>query len=356
MRIVDSIDRVTWSSFVQQHPSGSVFHTPEMFDVFQRASGYRPLVLAALDREDNVLALLLSVRVQTLPSILGHVSSRALLYAEPLLRKGDEGSAALNALIAEHDRRMRRSVLFTEVRPLSGDDGQRAALTAQGYQHYAYLNYVSDVSRPPEELLHKMSKRGRRDLRKGQRQGLCAEDATNLEGIDALYALLQETYANVRVPLAGRDLFVNALQILSPVKMLKIFVVKHEGTPIAGTALLLHQNTSFFWYAGLRRGCGLSAMEVIVFAMLEWAHMNGYKTFDFGGAGEPEKEYGVRDFKAKFGGDLVKYGRSRKIYSPWAFALATWAYEASRRVWSGSDLSKADKDAPERLASLQPHC
>jgi serine/alanine adding enzyme len=339
MRIVDSLDHETWSSFVQQHPNGSIFHTPEMFDVFRSTRGHVPLLLAALDSIGGVLALLVSVKVQTLPWIFGRVSSRALLYAAPICRDGEQGGAALKEIMEEHDRRMRRSVLFTEVRPLSGDGSERAALAAQGYEHQAYLNYVSDVRPAPEELVQRMNRRGRNHLRKGQRQGLSAEDATCMEGIDTLYSILQQTFANARVPLADKELFANALRILAPREMMKVFLVRHEGRAVAGTAILCHRDTVFFWYAGIRRGNNLHAMEVANFAMLEWAHFHNYRTFDYGGAGRPDKEYGVRDFKAKLGGELVNCGRYRKVYSPWKFAIAERAYEASRSLWSGSRLS-----------------
>jgi lipid II:glycine glycyltransferase (peptidoglycan interpeptide bridge formation enzyme) len=49
---------------------------------------------------------------------------------------------------------------------------------------------------------------------------------------------------------------------------------------------------------------------------MNWCCHNGYKVFDFGGAGIPGKEYGVREFKKQFGGKLVNYGRFEKIYRP----------------------------------------
>lgn len=44
--------------------------------------------------------------------------------------------------------------------------------------------------------------------------------------------------------------------------------------------------------------------------------MKGYKTFDYGGAGEPNKPYGVRAFKQQMGGELVNFGRYEKIHRP----------------------------------------
>jgi len=34
------------------------------------------------------------------------------------------------------------------------------------------------------------------------------------------------------------------------------------------------------------------------------------------GAGKPNEEYGVRDYKSQFGGDLVAFGRYLKVLNP----------------------------------------
>jgi lipid II:glycine glycyltransferase (peptidoglycan interpeptide bridge formation enzyme) len=67
---------------------------------------------------------------------------------------------------------------------------------------------------------------------------------------------------------------------------------------------------------------------------MEWAHEQGFRSYDSGGAGKPGVAYGVRDFKAKFGGQLVNYGRYQKVYSPWKLAVAERAYELGRRLLS----------------------
>ena len=34
------------------------------------------------------------------------------------------------------------------------------------------------------------------------------------------------------------------------------------------------------------------------------------------GAGKPNEDYGVRDFKLQFGGELVEHGRYNNIFNP----------------------------------------
>jgi hypothetical protein len=65
---------------------------------------------------------------------------------------------------------------------------------------------------------------------------------------------------------------------------------------------------------------------------LVWGEEHGYAICDSGGAGWPDKPYGVRDFKVKFGGELVSFGRYRKVYAPKMMACAERVYEFGRKL------------------------
>ena len=64
---------------------------------------------------------------------------------------------------------------------------------------------------------------------------------------------------------------------------------------------------------------------------MEWGAQHGYTTYDFGGAGKPDEEYGVRDFKAKFGGKLVHLGRYIYVHAPMRLKLSEFAYSLYRK-------------------------
>jgi lipid II:glycine glycyltransferase (peptidoglycan interpeptide bridge formation enzyme) len=73
--------------------------------------------------------------------------------------------------------------------------------------------------------------------------------------------------------------------------------------------------------------------ELLVWDILKWGQDNGYRRYDFGGAGRPEEKYGVRDFKGKFGGDLVCYGRNVCVHAPVIFRLCQWGYKPLRHLF-----------------------
>ena len=44
------------------------------------------------------------------------------------------------------------------------------------------------------------------------------------------------------------------------------------------------------------------------------------------GVGTPDKDYGVREFKAKFGGEMVNYGRFGRINNEFLYAITEVGY------------------------------
>ena len=59
-------------------------------------------------------------------------------------------------------------------------------------------------------------------------------------------------------------------------------------------------------------------------AGIEFAALNGFKRFDMMGAGKPDEGYGVREFKSKFGGELVEHGRFLCICQPTLYKLGKY--------------------------------
>jgi serine/alanine adding enzyme len=96
---------------------------------------------------------------------------------------------------------------------------------------------------------------------------------------------------------------------------------------------LIYKDTIYGWYGGMDRGYSdYIPNELLLWHIFQWGAENGYKVYDFGGAGKPDEEYGVRDFKAKFGGELVCFGRNTYIPLPWLYRLGTWGYSLYRRL------------------------
>ena len=322
--------QMTWDRFVERHEKGSIFHLSHMIRAFQAAKGHTVLPLAAVDGSGEIIALLVAVRVQTLPDPFGRIASRSILYAEPLCHDDPLSINALATLIFEHDRFMRHRVLFTEVRPLFAAGPERTALEQCGYQYSDYLNYLIDLTPPLKALQTQMHKSVRRGIRKCEQRGYQAREVDTLAGIEQLYHFLELTYRNAKVPLADRSLFEAAFAELHPRGMIKLIATYDGDTPLAMDSLLTFKGRSYAWYGGMVRLTGISPFDCLQWYEIAWAKQQGCALYDFGGAGWPNEPYGVREYKAKFGGELVNFGRYRKVNSPWKLALAERAYQFGR--------------------------
>jgi serine/alanine adding enzyme len=323
-----------WDEFVQRHSKGSIFHTSEMIRVFEAANGYSTVPLAALSSSGEILALLVAVRVQTLPAPFGGVSSRSLWFAEPICQESSKGIDALCELIERHDCIMSRNTLFAEVRPLDSLGCERLALESCGYTRLDYLNYIVDVTRPKEQLWNALRANSRTSIRKCERQGFTVRHDSSANSVESLCEFLTLTFQRAKVPLPDCSLFHAAAEILGPKRWIKFVAAFDAQQQVGMDAMLVFKRRVIGWYGGALRLKGASAYEFMQWNEIAWAADNGFGVYDFGGAGWPDEPYGVRDFKARFGGELVCYGRYRKVYAPRTLALAERAFELSRALIS----------------------
>lgn len=78
---------------------------------------HSPYAIGALDAQGKLCAILVAVRVSTLDGFGAQISTRSIMYAEPICLNNEAGRIALQALIQQHVRDMCRNVLFGEIRP-----------------------------------------------------------------------------------------------------------------------------------------------------------------------------------------------------------------------------------------------
>ena len=274
--------RPAWDQFVDNHPKGTVFHTPEMIRVYQAAKGHSPLPLAAVLPDGRITALLVAVRVQTLPDPLGRLSSRSILFAEPLCEDETASIDGLTGLIGRHDSVMRRSVLFTEIRPLFAPGVEHRVLVGCGYQYLDYLNYLVDLTKPRDTLWTELHRSARRAIRTCDRRGFEVCEVVASNAVDQLYPLLQLSYEHSGVPLADRSLFDAAMVELQPRNLIRVFGAFQDGTPTAMDVMLTFKDRIYFWYGGVLCASGISPCSSLRWHEMEWAQDRGYAVCDSG--------------------------------------------------------------------------
>jgi serine/alanine adding enzyme len=333
IRIVRSLSETMWREFVASHSEGTIFHTPEMFEVFARSKGHRPQLRAAIDG-DRVLALLLPIQIAIGGRMLRFLTTRAVSYGSVLYEPSSEGNEGLVLLLRNYVGDVEGSVLFTELRNLSDLTQVQPVLLDHGFSYEDHLNYLIALDRPLNDIFLEIGRRTRKQIRHGVRSGdVVIEEATTREGIGICYELLKRTYSATRVPLADRTLFEAAFDVLAPVGMVKFPLAWVGESCVAASVELVYKDTIYGWYGGVdRRYVSYTPNELLMWHILQWGAEAGYRTYDFGGAGKPDEEYGVRTFKAKFGGRLVCFGRNVCHHAPWRLAVSKSGYSLYQRA------------------------
>ncbi len=280
-----------------------------------------------------MLALLLPVQITLKGGLLHRLTTRAVAYSSVLCEPTLAGKQALADLLRTYAQEMGRASLFTELRNLSDLSDLQPILTGHGFVYEEHLNYLIDLDRSPEEVMQSFGRRTRKKIRRELRRGKVIVEEINHPGqISIWYELLAETYAQAQVPLADRSLFDAAFEVLHPKGMVKFLLTRVDDAYVAASAELTYKDVIYGWYGGTDRAYSqYLPTELLMWHILRWGVENGYRVYDFGGAGKPDEEYGVRDFKAKFGGELVCYGRNTCVHSPYLLAISTCGYEIYRR-------------------------
>jgi serine/alanine adding enzyme len=332
MRVVRSLDVEQWATFVDQHPNGSIFHTPGMHRVFTKTRHCRPAVWATLGGDGEIRALMTPVAIQTLGGPLRAMTSRVVAFGGTLVSRGPCEREALEALLRTYQRASGRTALFTEVRNLAAVDHLAPSLHACGFRHENHLNFLVDLAPSEEQIWRRVAPSARRNVRKARRLGVAIEEVVSPSGIAAGYEVLRHVYHRLRVPLPDRSLFQSAYWILGPLGQFKLLLANLAGRPIGALTLLSYRSVVYYWYTGiLREYARYRAGDLLAWHAIQSARAQGYETFDFGGAGRPNEPYGVRDFKAKYGGELVDFGRHVWTPAPLRLRMALVAYAMFRR-------------------------
>ena len=330
----EDMDREQWTRFVAENPHGTIFHTPEMYDVFLKTKKFTPHTCAAVDESGKIQALISPVVISLYSApILSSLSSRAIDYGGPAYSETDLGKAAIKALLADYLHEIGKHALFSEFRNLSDVQSIHGVLDSQGFQFTPHINYWIELNAPYEEILLRTTPDTRKSVRRAFKRGLCITETRDPEFLPRFYHFLKETYKRKRVPLSDFSLFQNCFNILVPKNYAAFFAAEAQGRIVGGLLALLYKEAIYLFYFGddvcMRH---YNIMDGFMGYIIQWGIERGYKTVDFGWAGRKDEAYGVREFKAKYCGREILYGRHVCIHKPKTYQFSMMAYKMIRGI------------------------
>ncbi|MDD5141895.1 GNAT family N-acetyltransferase [Methanoregula sp.] len=329
--IINDISDCDWNKFVDSHPQGNVYQHSSIFEIYKNTKNYEPVRFALLEVESKTIkGVIQGVIIKEMNNVFSQFSSRAIIFGGPLISSDLSKKYALD-LIQNFDDEVKKRTIYTEIRNLF--EMKDTLDTIPDYSFIEHLNFLINLDRTENELWKSIHKDRRKNITRSEKYGLVFEEMKDDSKMDIFYSLLKTTYTNVQIPLADKSLFLAAMKLLVPSGHAKFFLARYEDRYIGARAILLYNKTIYDWYAGASlEDLSNYPNEFLVWNILKWGIQNNYSRFDFGGAGDPNKPYGPREFKRRFGGDLVNFGRFTKIHKPHMMKITQYGFELYRKI------------------------
>ena len=155
----NEIPREAWSRFVKNHPQGTVFQTPEMFDLYSGISHGKSLAIAVSEDGDEkkikLRGVLLAEIVSNGPMFIKPLTARSIIIGGPLVDNGDDNAIVWGLLIKEYKQRLPWYVAYTEIRPVYDMTDSAQHLKLAGFSrkgHYNLINCGLECIRNGEEM------------------------------------------------------------------------------------------------------------------------------------------------------------------------------------------------------------
>jgi serine/alanine adding enzyme len=312
------INKEKWLNLLEISDFSTPFQTPMFYTMFRDLEGFSTDVFAV--EENMSYTALAVVTIQKEKGIKGFFSRRAIIYGGPLLIENENGEIALSTLLNAIKRNIRQKVIYFETRNLYDYSYYKDCFKDCEWNYEPYLNFHLDCSNEAT-VWKNFDNNRKRQIKKAIEQGVKIEEAQDLNEVAVFHNILHGLYrSKVKKPLLPYDFF----RIFFEKKMGKYLLVKFKGKIIGGIMCPILEGKAIYelYICGLDHEYKEASPSVMAtYAAVEYGLKNGLQRFDFMGAGKPNEEYGVREFKAKFGGEMIEYGRFIKICNPLLYSI-----------------------------------
>ena len=322
MKIIGDINKINcqqWKSLLQTSKTRSFFQTRECYELYAANPTFMQPFCLAVEDDGLLKGVIIGYIQRDGGRIKQYFSRRAIINGGPLLAD-DISEEALALLLNETKIQLQGKAIYVESRNFEDYSPYKDVFARCGYEYVPHLNFHIDTT--SEEIVNQnLGKSRKRDIRTSFRDGAEIVDSPTLEDVHDFYAILFDLYRNkVKTPLYPFSFF----ELLYQQDYSKFLLVRLNGIIIGGTVCVCLSGYAIYeWFACGEDGVhkNIYPSTVATYAGICYATQHGYQHFDMMGAGKPDEDYGVRDFKAKFGGKVIENGRFLYVNTPFLYTI-----------------------------------
>jgi serine/alanine adding enzyme len=310
-----------WSDFLNESPFISVYQTYTFYELFNSISGISAEVYAL--EENSIIIALCVVTFYKEEGLKGYFSRRAIIYGGPLIKDNDYET--LKYLLYSINNEIKRRAIYIEIRNFFDYNQFNEIFENLGWKRLPYLNIRLNIKEKTiDQIIALMKYNRRREIKLTLSEGTTYREAKNISEIYEVYNILKKLYTEkVKLPLPNFDFF-RAVYFST---IGKVFIVIHNEKIIGGSFCFYLKNQCIYtiYYCGLREyQKKIFPTHISILAAIDFAVQNKIEFLDFMGAGRSDQEYGVRQYKQEFGGELIAYGRYLKVNNLILYKIGIW--------------------------------
>ena len=333
MRIIENIKDVDiqqWNQLLQSSRTKSFFQTQDCYELYAVNDSFmKPFFMGVEDR-----GLLKGVIVGYIQADGGIVkrflSRRAIVNSGPLLAD-DISDEALVMLLNHCKKSLRGTAIYIEFRNYEDYSQYKDVFHRCGFEYVPHYNFHIDTT--SEDVVNQnLGKSRKRDIRTSFRDGAEIVENPTMEDIRQFYDILNNLYIKkVKTPLYPLSFY----EYLFQQPYSKFLLVRLNDKIVGGTVCVTQPGHAVYeWFACGEDGVykNIYPSTVATYAAIQYAANNGYHHFDMMGAGKPDESYGVREFKAKFGGQLMEHGRFQTVLNPLLYKIGVMGVTIMKKL------------------------
>lgn len=324
------IDRAEWSAFVAASATGTWFQSDEAHKFYASMPElFKPFVVG-LENKGTLRAVCCGYVTVEKSAIKQMMTRRAIIVGGPAL-PDDATDAEVCELMKAVRKELKSEAIYVECRNFNDYSRWKEAFASAGFDYVPHLNFHVDTS-SVEVVEANLGKSRKRDIRTTIREGVTVIEHPTDEQVCEYYKVLDNLYrTKVKTPLFPLSFFL----ALNKHKDGRLLLMEYQGRIIGGTVCVEQANKCVYeWFV-----CGEDGVyphvypsSYATYAGIKYAAEHGYARFDMMGAGKPDEVYGVRDFKAKFGGKEVEYGRFLCVTKPLLYQIGIIGVKILKKI------------------------
>ena len=315
---IEEIAIKQWNQLLASSNEASFFQSKDCFDFYASLPFLTPFCFSI--SEDNYLKAVMVGYVERDGGKFMQLLSRRAIVNGGVLLSNNISENTLTSFLSYCIKELKGKAIYVECRNFNDYSRLKKIFATSGFQYEPHLNFQIDTS-SQEKMQANMGKSRLRDVKFSLRDGATVVNEPKFAEIKEFYQVLERLYkTKVKTPLFSFEFF----EKLYSETFSHFILVRYQDKIIGGTVCVgLPNQTLYEWFACGEDGCykNIYPSTLATYSGIEYAAQNGYPVFDMMGAGTPDESYGVRDFKSKFGGKLVEYGRFRFVLNPVLFQV-----------------------------------